>query len=276
MGCLTHDSPMPRNLSWRKRHGTEHSSRTLWNNQPVKSQLRPQSNLSHQQEGTRCKRRNFDQTFRWFHRSTACWIHRVNFHLDKADSERQESSVVRLRLHRGFPHRHYIHRRKKETRCPHPRSLATLGSHAQNPRLHGVDTNRLFRNINPFLNAAVDDPRRQELEKRAKLLGKSIQDIFNDFVKELMKCLIPKLRRLPGEYDSHEKELVLAVPPGRTLTDYDAICEAFIHDSISSNKVFFVTEPEAVFRSWVVQSLISTESRPSWKVWIVSSMGILW
>lgn len=94
--------------------------------------------------------------------------------------------------------------------------------------------------------------------------------IMDDFARAVMDKLIPGLKRqLSGygeDFDSFKVELVLAVPPGRSENDYQAMRKAFARSPFSKPNIFMVSEPEAVFRSWVATGQTCLGGTPHWKV----------
>lgn len=54
-----------------------------------------------------------------------------------------------------------------------------------------------------------------------------------------------------GSFAKEQIEIVVTVPPGRSVLPHDEVHEAFLQEPIGKGQVFLVSEPEAMFRSWV-------------------------
>lgn len=125
-----------------------------------------------------------------------------------------------------------------------------------------IDLNKHFRQWKLLFHDDQSDPSikkiQDELFLKLALLGKTRLDLLRDWVKLIYKdLLIPEkdglysLNESIGRFDKKDIEIVVTVPPGRSVLAHDQVHEAFIQGPIGKGQVFLVSEPEAMFRSWV-------------------------
>lgn len=117
----------------------------------------------------------------------------------------------------------------------------------------------------------ADDPTtaliQERLQCQLNILGKTKQDIINEWVEVLYAELITEgpdnLSKLRYRFDLNELdvEIVVPVPPGRAAIAHDQVRQAFIQGPIQNEQVSLVSEPEALFRCWVHE-----EKTHDWKV----------
>ncbi|TAQ85863.1 hypothetical protein B7494_g5806 [Chlorociboria aeruginascens] len=129
----------------------------------------------------------------------------------------------------------------------------------QNPNPGALVISRVFR-LWKLLFHNQNDPAIKQIQKRLHLqlglLNKTRQDLIRDWVEAIYQELIAngsgnpaKLRATFG--DEVDLEIVVPVPPGRSAIEHDLVRRAFIQGPIKSSQVSLVSEPEAMFRSWI-------------------------
>lgn len=97
-----------------------------------------------------------------------------------------------------------------------------------------------------------------DLSWKLDLLGKTRLDLLQDWVKLIYEDMFIvqddgrySLKESIGCFDKKDVEIVVTVPPGRSVLAHDQVHEAFIQEPIGKGQVFLVSEPEAMFRSWI-------------------------
>jgi hypothetical protein len=68
-----------------------------------------------------------------------------------------------------------------------------------------------------------------------------------------------------------ELEVVIAVPPGRSVIAHEQVLQAFVQGPIRAHQVSLVSEPEAMFRSWVADG-IDTQHWKASSPWVVNDL----
>lgn len=98
-----------------------------------------------------------------------------------------------------------------------------------------------------------------EIQRKLNRLGLTIDDLLRGWVAVTYASIFEevnsqvKLRtRDPRILDL---EVVIAVPPGRSVIAHEKVLQAFIQGPIREHQVSLVSEPEAMFRSWVAEGL---------------------
>ena len=120
-----------------------------------------------------------------------------------------------------------------------------------------------------------EDAETKEIQARIQLqlddLKKTEDDILRDWISQgIYKDLITEgtesLETLRQLYDDRDNELdlevVVTVPPGRSIISHEKVLQAFKQGPIKAGQVSLVSEPEAMFRSWIHDGIDSQD----WKV----------
>jgi len=135
-----------------------------------------------------------------------------------------------------------------------------------------VDPDRLFRVWKLLFHDNQEDPEiiRIQACMQAQLnkLGKTRSDLLRDWVALTYAALFQETSDgrtiLTTSNDAREMEIevVVAVPPGRSVIAHEEVLQAFVQGPISKKQVSLVSEPEALFRSWIAEG----EDSHRWKV----------
>ena len=98
----------------------------------------------------------------------------------------------------------------------------------------------------------------EQLQEQLHRLGKSALSLLHDWVELIYNEILVQgddsLWSLRGSYDKfrpQDLEIIVTVPPGRSVIAHEQVPEAFAQVPIGTQQVFLVSEPEAMFRSWV-------------------------
>lgn len=130
------------------------------------------------------------------------------------------------------------------------------------PRAKGFDLDKHFRQWKLLFHDDQSDPStkriQEDLLKKLKLLGKTRVELLKDWVRVIYNELLRAgedgryfLNNSAGGFSKENIEIVVTVPPGRSVLAHNEVREAFVQNPIAKHQVFLVSEPEAMFRSWV-------------------------
>lgn len=134
-------------------------------------------------------------------------------------------------------------------------------------------TNVLLDLYFPFwklmFHAHMNDPTlirfQKETQRKLEKLGKTTDDLPRDFVAYLYNRLLTESSDSPEfirstwgvPISNYDIDIVVAVPPGRSVIDHDVIFQSFVQGPIQSHQVFLVSEPEALLCSWTTREIDS-------------------
>jgi hypothetical protein len=133
----------------------------------------------------------------------------------------------------------------------------------KSPRARKFNMNKHFRQWKLLFHDDQRDPMtrkiQDQLSQKLKQLGKTRLDLLRDWVRVIYDQLLKvnsndgfySLNESTGRFDKKDIEIVVTVPPGRSVLAHDQVHEAFIQGPIGKGQVFLVSEPEAMFRSWI-------------------------
>ncbi|KAH8756517.1 hypothetical protein BGZ57DRAFT_772360 [Hyaloscypha finlandica] len=124
------------------------------------------------------------------------------------------------------------------------------------------DMNKHFRQWKLLFHDDQNDAAIREIQDdlswKLDLLGKTRLGLLQDWVKLIYEDIFIvqndgrySLKESIGCFDKKDVEIVVTVPPGRSVLAHDQVHEAFIQEPIGKGQVFLVSEPEAMFRSWI-------------------------
>jgi hypothetical protein len=145
------------------------------------------------------------------------------------------------------------------------------------PRAKFFDFNKHFRQWKLLFHDHQNDPTTKKIQdqilKQLSLAGKVPLDLLNDWVEIIYNELIVihddgfcSLKGSRGRFAKEDIEIVVTVPPGRSVLAHDQVHKAFMQGPIGPDQVFLVSEPEAMFRSWIQGGMESTMDRSDFKV----------
>ena len=139
------------------------------------------------------------------------------------------------------------------------------------PGQAGFDTERYFRLWKLMFHENQSDATTEEiqagLQQKLDHLGLTRDDLLRGWVAATYKQLF--LEGVDGQYRLNhwderylDLEIVVAVPPGRSVVAHEAVLQGFIQKPILAHQVSLISEPEAMFRSWVNEGVHTQD----WKV----------
>jgi len=122
--------------------------------------------------------------------------------------------------------------------------------------------NKHFRQWKLLFHDNQHDPMtkkiQDQLSQKLNFLGKTRLDLLRDWVRVTYNALLKhrddglySLNESDGCFDKKDIEIVVTIPPGRSVLAHDQVHEAFMQEPIGKGQVFLVSEPEAMFRSWI-------------------------
>ncbi|PMD34669.1 hypothetical protein L207DRAFT_588183 [Hyaloscypha variabilis F] len=119
-----------------------------------------------------------------------------------------------------------------------------------------------------------------ELYSKLSLLEKTRLQLLQDWVKLIYTDLLKaqgnglySLNDSIGSFDKQDIEIVVTVPPGRSVLAHDEVHKAFIQGPIGKGQVFLVSEPEAMFRSWIHDGADSNDFKVGGRYMVVDGGG---
>jgi hypothetical protein len=132
----------------------------------------------------------------------------------------------------------------------------------KSPRAKHFDMNRHFRQWKLLFHDAQNNPYlikiQDKLREQLGALRKTPTNLLCDWVSLVYNALFIKgkdgLYSIPGSHGHFEKEsleIVVTVPPGRSVLAHDQVRDAFVQGPVGHGQIFLVSEPEAMFRSWI-------------------------
>lgn len=106
-----------------------------------------------------------------------------------------------------------------------------------------------------------------DIQSKLDRLHKTRGDLLREWVgSTYMQLFIEAVDGQCRLNDSDERnldlEIVVAVPPGRSVIAHEEVLQGFIQKPILAHQVSLVSEPEAMFRSWVNDGVHTQD----WKV----------
>ena len=126
------------------------------------------------------------------------------------------------------------------------------------------DTDRFFRLWKLLFHDDQGDPSIKELQadmqRKLDQLGLTRDDLLRGWVAAAYASLFEQdanghTRLRVRDASIMELEVVVAVPPGRSVIAHEQVLHAFIQGPIGAHQVSLVSEPEAMFRCWVADSV---------------------
>lgn len=132
----------------------------------------------------------------------------------------------------------------------------------RDPLPEAFNVDKFFRLWKLLFHDHQNDPMTKEiqekLQEQLRRLGKSAVSLLHDWVELIYNEIFVEgsdgLWSLQGYYNKfhpRDLEIVVTVPPGRSVIAHEQVPEAFVQGPIGAHQVFLVSEPEAMFRSWV-------------------------
>jgi hypothetical protein len=147
---------------------------------------------------------------------------------------------------------------------PLPKTGNILEALFKTPGSRSFDLGNHFRQWKLLFHDHKDDPATKKLQddlhSRLVHAGKTRLNLLEDWVRiifdEVFVLRDNGLYTLKGssDYGSFMKkqiEIVVTVPPGRDVLAHDEVREAFVQEPVGPGQVFLVSEPEAMFRSYI-------------------------
>ena len=108
-----------------------------------------------------------------------------------------------------------------------------------------------------------------EIQQKLDRLGINTDDLLRGWVavtyaELFVKGIDGQTKLRHWDDRTMELEIVVAVPPGRSVIAHEQVLQAFIQGPISAHQVSLVSEPEAMFRSWVADGVDTQDWKVSW------------
>jgi hypothetical protein len=143
-----------------------------------------------------------------------------------------------------------------------PQTGPKLETAFKSPAARHFDMKKYFRQWKLLFHDSQDNPNlikiQDQLNAQLRALEKNRTDLLFDWVRLTYDKLFIKgydgLYSLTGSHGHFKKEdieIVVTVPPGRSVLASDEVRDGFIQGPIGPGQVSLVSEPEAMFRSWV-------------------------
>lgn len=125
------------------------------------------------------------------------------------------------------------------------------------------DTEKFFRLWKLMFHDDQNDPATKEIQveiqRKLDRLGLTRKDLLSGWVGSAYSSIFEEAN---GEVKYRHRdprimdlEVVIAVPPGRSAVAHDEVLQGFIQGPIRAHQVSLVSEPEAMFRSWVADGV---------------------
>ncbi|KAE9366137.1 hypothetical protein N431DRAFT_430296 [Stipitochalara longipes BDJ] len=152
------------------------------------------------------------------------------------------------------------------------------------PKSRNFDMERHFRQWKLLFHDDQSDPTvktiRDDLFRKLAHLKMTRLDLLRDWVKLIYKDLLVRhddglfsLKESIGRFDMKDIEIAVTVPPGRSVLAHDQVHEAFMLNPIGRGQVFLVSEPEAMFRSWLHDGANPNEFKIGGRYMVVDGGG---
>jgi hypothetical protein len=146
-----------------------------------------------------------------------------------------------------------------------PKTGTDLEVEFKKPFARHWDLNRHFRQWKLLFHDPQDNPLlikiQAQLRSQLRALEKTPADLLSDWISLIYKDLFIEgkdgLYSIPGSHGYFAKkdvEIVVTVPPGRSVLAHDIVRDAFVQGPVGKGQVCLVSEPEAMFRSWTYDS----------------------
>jgi hypothetical protein len=126
------------------------------------------------------------------------------------------------------------------------------------------DTERFFRLWKLMFHDSQNDlPAKEaqaEIQQKLDQLHMTTDDLIRGWVTVIYAELLVKGNNGQTKLKHRDSrimdlEIVVAVPPGRSVIAHEQVLQAFTQGPISAHQISLVSEPEAMFRSWVADGV---------------------
>jgi hypothetical protein len=143
-----------------------------------------------------------------------------------------------------------------------PRTGSKLETEFKSPLARHFDMKKYFRQWKLLFHDPQNNPNlikiQDQLNAQLVALGKKRTDLLDDWVRLTYDQLfiegkdgLYSLRGSHGHFKKEDIEIAVTVPPGRSVLAHNEVRDGFIQGPIGPGQVSLVSEPEAMFRSWI-------------------------
>jgi hypothetical protein len=135
------------------------------------------------------------------------------------------------------------------------------------------NTEHFFRLWKLMFHDNQNDPATKEIQveiqRKLDRLGMTTDDLLRGWVavtyaELFVKGINGQTKLNHWDDRAMDLEIVVAVPPGRSVIAHEQVLQAFIQGPISAHQVSLVSEPEALFRSWIAEGADTQDWKVSW------------